>query len=168
MSTYSLATGGTSGYPSMRKTGGVYKVEYKLDIAARIADGTFTTNLANGSVVELIEVPANTFVLAVGYQVTTALTATGTTTMALGDATVANGYTLAASVMSASATQVSSVVDALTVASPSTLPNNTEGYSLGKFYSAADTIDATFAGSSNTTVGVIKFWALMCDCNFTV
>lgn len=166
--TYSLAKGGTSGYPAANANSGIYKLEYKLDIAQAIVDGDITTQLVQNDVIEAINVPANTFVLAVGYQVTTALTATGTTTMEVGDGSDTDGYIAAASIMSASTTQVSSPIAAITVASPSTLPNSSEAYTFGKFYTAADTIDLKFPASSNTTVGVVKVWALLVDCNITV
>lgn len=164
MSTYTLAKGSaTGGYPAL--TGGIYKVQFELDVAAEIAAGNITTQIAQNDVIEAIRVPANTLVVAVGYQVTTALTASGTTTMEVGDGTDTDGYIAAASVMSASTTQVNSAIAAITVASPSTLPNSSEAYTFGKFYSAADTIDLKFPAASNTTVGVIKVYAVLVDCN---
>lgn len=168
MATYNIAPGGSTGYPSLKKSAGVFRIERKIDIAALIAAGTITTQLAQNDVLALIEVPANTLVLGVSYRVVTALTASGTTTMEVGDGDNTAGYIAAASVMSAATTQVNSWAGALTVASPSTFPNSSEAYSVGKFYSAADTIDAKFPAASNTTVGVIKVVALMCDFNITV
>jgi hypothetical protein len=165
--TYSLMKGGTSGYPAV-KNSGVYKLEYKLDIAQAILDGDITTGIVQNDVIKAIEVPANTYVLGVGYQVTTSLTSTGTTTMEVGDGDDTDGYIAAASIMTAAATQVSSVIAAITVASPSTLPNNSEAFTFGKFYTAADTIDLKFPASATATVGVVKVWVLLVDCNLTV
>lgn len=78
-------------------------------------------NLAAADVIELISIPAKTYVLKVFYEV---LTADATQTLNVGDGTDPNGYVAAADV--------------------GTAGNNGVGagaYASGVYYSAADTID---------------------------
>jgi len=89
-------------------------------------------NLASADVIELIKIPAKTRVLNVFYEV---LTADATQTVSIGDATDPDGYLAAADV------GTDGNVGCSTLALTTGTPNTVTGYSNGKFYSAADTID---------------------------
>ena len=167
MATISIVKGGTSGYPAHKKTG-TYKIERKVDIAALIATGWITTQLVQNDILQAINVPANSYVLGVGYQLTTAATQSGSGTVEVGDGDDPNGYIVATAFSTVQTTPTVSFSGALTVASPSTYPNSSEAYTVGKFYTAADTIDLKFPASSNITAGVFKVFAIIVDCNFAV
>jgi hypothetical protein len=89
-------------------------------------------NLAAADVVTLLSIPAKTRVLNVFYEV---LTEDATQTVSIGDGSDTDGFLAAADVGTAANTGCSTL--ALTTGTPNTVT----GYSGGKFYSAADTID---------------------------
>jgi hypothetical protein len=128
MATVDLTVGGTSGYPAVKK-GGLYRITKTVDFNANNEGGA---NRSAADVLQLIDVPANTNVLAVGYVVETA--EGGTLTFDLGDGDDVDGYVDGAD-GNAAGGGVSSL--ALTEGAPNTIT----GYSNGKYYSAADTID---------------------------
>lgn len=113
------------------------------------------TALASGDVYELFSLPAKTNVLRVGYDVTTAEGATAT--MGVGDGSAATGYLTAVNLNSV-ASGVMAL--ALTDASPGV---TVTGYTNGKYYSAADTIDLTLNHSSIDTA-VVRVWIVIQDC----
>ena len=159
MPTYTDSLGfnkGTAAAYPYEGTRAVTKIEVELDFAAiaaaRVAAGA--TALTSGDVLEVIQLPAKTYVMAVGLDVTTA--EGGTLTIDIGDGTTADGYL--------------DGVDANTVASyASTLaltegaPNTVTGYSAGKYYAAADTIDVKTVNAADAAV--MRLWALVVDCN---
>jgi hypothetical protein len=159
MATYTDSYGFNKGTAGFRADGltKVTRMEVVLDFAkiaaARTAAGA--TALASGDVLEVIPVPAKTLVMQVGYDVTTAEGATAT--FDLGDASDTDGY-----LNDADLNAVGSGVMALTLASGT--PNTVAGYSNGKYYSAADTIDVLLNNSSIDTA-VVRIWALVADCS---
>lgn len=109
--------------------------------------------LASSDVYEILEIPAKTLVLRVGYDVTTAEGATAT--VHIGDGSDADGY-----VVSANLNSVGSGASALALTEGT--PNTITGYSGGKYYSAADTIDLTLNHNS-INAAVVRVWALIVD-----
>jgi hypothetical protein len=159
MATYTDSYGFNKGTAGFRADGltKVTRMEVVLDFAkiaaARTAAGA--TALASGDVLEVIPVPAKALVMRVGYDVTTAEGATAT--FDLGDGSDTDGY-----LNDADLNAVGSGVMALTLASGT--PNTVAGYSNGKYYSAADTIDVLLNNSSIDTA-VVRIWALVADCS---
>ena len=127
-------------------------IDFKQVAAYRASAGL--TALGSGDVYEILELPAKTLVLRVGYDVTTAEGATAT--VHIGDASDADGF-----VASANLNSVGSGVSTLALTEGA--PNTITGYSGGKYYSAADTIDLTLNNASIDTA-VVRVWALIVDC----
>jgi hypothetical protein len=122
-------------------------MEVVLDIptivAARLAAGA--TALVAGDVLEVIKLPAQCAVLAVGVAVEEA--STGALTVDVGDAVDPIGYISAA--------------PATPVSNGSSIGSGL-GYAAGRYYSAADTIDVTFGGIAPVD-GKIRIWAKTID-----
>ncbi len=137
MGTFNVTgAGGTTGHPSNGRT--PYLVENTIDVSA--VDGDSGT--ADGDFLQVLDIPAETLVMACGVEVLTALSSSAT--IDLGDGDTADIY-----------------VDGDT---------NATGYSvihsdlaaLGKVYGSADTIDAKIHGAASSA-GKIRVWAVMCD-----
>lgn len=128
MATVDLTKGGNAGYPAHLK-GGSYRIKRTLDFNANNEGGA---NRSAGDVLQLIHVPANSFVRRVAYKVENVEGATFT--FDLGDGADANGYVATANgnALGGGCNQLSLTEGA---------PNTVTGYSNGKYYSAADTID---------------------------
>ena len=158
MATYSDSLGFNKGSAGFRAEGlnKVTRMEVVLDFAAiaaaRAAAGAAA--LASGDVLEIMPVPAKTRVLGVGYDVTTAEGATAT--FDLGDGSDTDGY-----LNDISLNSVASGVMSLTLAEGA--PNTISGYSNGKYYSAADTIDLV-VNSNSVDAAKVRIWALVQDC----
>jgi hypothetical protein len=75
----------------------------------------------------------------------------------VGDGSAASGY-----LSNINANAVGSHCSALALTEGA--PNTITGYSGGKYYSAADTIDVVFDHSSTDTA-VMRLWALVVDCS---
>ena len=157
MATYTDSLGFNKGSAGFRADGltKVTRMEVVLDFAkiaaARSAAGV--TALASGDVLEVIPVPAKTLVMRVGYDVTTAEGATAT--FDLGDGSDADGY-----LNDVDLNSVGSGVMSLALTEGT--PNTIAGYSNGKYYSAADTIDMTLNNNA-INVAVVRVWALVAD-----
>jgi len=158
MATYTDSFGfnkGTATYPE-KGTNAVTMISVDLDMAAitaaRLAAGA--TALANGDVLEAIPVPAKSYVLAVGLDVTTA--EGGTCTIDVGDGSDVDGY-----LDGVNANTIASYANALALAEGT--PNTVVGYSNGKYYAAADTIDVLFVNAADAAV--LRVWALVVNCN---
>jgi hypothetical protein len=134
----------------------VHRVEVELDFAAIAAarSAAGAAALASGDVIEAMPLPAKSFVLAVGYDVTTAEGASAT--FDLGDGSDADGY-----LNDISLNSVASGAMALALAEAA--PNTVAGYSNGKYYAAADTIDVTL-NSASVDAATVRIWALVMDC----
>ncbi len=158
MATYTDSYGFNKGSAALRADGltKVTRMEVTLDFAkiaaARSAAGA--TALASGDVLEVIPVPAKSLVMRVGYDVTTAEGATAT--FDLGDGSDADGY-----LNDISLNSVASGAMALTLAEAA--PNTVAGYTNGKYYSAADTLDVTI-NSASVDAAKVRIWALVMDC----
>jgi hypothetical protein len=158
MATYTDSLGFNKGSAGFRADGltKVTRMEVVLDFAkiaaARSAAGAAA--LASGDVLEVIPVPAKSLVMRVGYDVTTAEGATAT--FDLGDGSDADGY-----LNDVDLNSVASGVMALALTEGT--PNTIAGYSNGKYYSAADTIDVTLNNNA-INVAVVRVWALVADC----
>lgn len=134
----------------------VTRMEVVLDFAAIAAarSAAGAAALASGDVVEIMPVPAKTLVLRVGYDVTTAEGATAT--FDLGDGSDTDGY-----LNDISLNSVASGAMALTLAEAA--PNTVAGYTNGKYYSAADTIDILL-NNDGINAAKVRVWALVQDC----
>lgn len=159
MPTYTDALGfnkGTDAAFPEKGTRAVTMLEVDLDMAAitaaRLAAGA--TALANGDGLEVLRIPAKTLVLRVGLDVTTA--EGGTCTIDVGDGTDPDGF-----LDGVNANTVASYCSALALAEAA--PNTVVGYSNGKYYSAADTIDVVFVNAADAAV--MRVWALVVDCS---
>lgn len=159
MPTYTDSLGfnkGVAGFPA-KGNDAITLIETTLDFAkiaaARAAAGA--TALTSADVLEVLPIPAKTLVLRVGLDVTKA--EGGTLTIDVGDGADPDGYL--------------DGVNANTVASYSNnslvlaegAPNTVTGYSgVGKYYSAADTIDVTTVNAAD--LAVMRLWALVVNC----
>jgi hypothetical protein len=159
MPTYTDSIGfnkGTAAAYPYEGTRAVTKIEVELDFAAiavaRAAAGA--TALTSGDVLEVIQLPAKSYVMAVGLDVTTA--EGGTLTIDIGDGSAADGY-----LDGVNANTVASY--ASTLALTEGAPNTVTGYSAGKYYAAADTIDVKTVNAADAAV--MRLWALVVDCN---
>lgn len=149
MAIKSFAVGGNSGVPIT----GLDKV-FVLHNVIDFGDGDHTH--ADGDVLEVLNVPAGVLVLRAGHKVVAA--EGGTAAGTLGDGADPDGF-VAASNLNATAgtTQISAL--ALTTGTPNTVT----GYSAGKFYAEADTID--YVATNALDAAVVDFFAVCVDLN---
>lgn len=159
MATYTDSLGFNKGDAGFHAAGlhKVTRVEVVLDFAkiAAARAAASATALASADVLEVIPIPAKSLVLRVGFDVTVAEGATAT--VGIGDGAAATGY--------ATAVNLNSVASGVsTLALTEGTPNTVTGYSNGKYYSAADTIDLTLNHSS-IDAAVVRVWALVVDCS---
>jgi hypothetical protein len=157
MATYTDSLGFDKGSAGFHATGldKISRVEVVLDFAkitaARAAASA--TALTSGDVIEAIPLPAKSLVLRVGLDVTTA--EGGTLTIDVGDGSDTDGY-----LDGVNANTAASYCSALVLTEGA--PNTITGYSNGKYYSAADTIDVVIVNAAD--VAVMRLWALVVDC----
>jgi len=116
--------------------------------AARTAAGATAVGAGDG--VAAIAIPANTYVLKVGVNVTTA--EGGTLTIDIGDGSDADGW-----IDGVDANAVASYGPTYVLTEGT--PNTVIGYSYGKYYTAADTIDVITVNAADTAVMTV--WALV-------
>lgn len=135
MATYDLTAG--VGLPYQRAV--TYMLEREVNCA--------TQNLANGDVAQVIDIPAGSLVRSVMVEVSTA--EGGAATIDVGDGSDANGFLAAVDV---NATGDTAMALALTEGAPNTVT----GYSAGKYYAAADTIDVTAGAALDTAVFTVR------------
>lgn len=159
MATYTDSYGfdrNSAGYPAFGLNR-VTRFEIELDFAeiaaARLAAGA--TALAALDVLQVLNVPAKTFVMLSGYDVLTAEGATAT--MTVGDGNDPDGL-----ITSVNLNSVASGVQGLVLAEAA--PNTVAGYTNGKYYAAADTIDVVL-GHNDIATAKVKLWFLAVDCN---
>jgi hypothetical protein len=158
MATYTDSLGFNKGDAGFHAAGlhKVNRVEVVLDFAkitaARLAAGA--TALTSADVIEAIPLPAKSLVLRVGLDVTTA--EGGTLTIDVGDGTDPDGF-----LDGVNANTVASYCSALALTEAA--PNTVTGYSNGKYYSAADTLDVVIVNAAD--VAVMRLWALVLDCS---
>jgi len=153
MSTYTVVTGsGVDAYPA--DLAGLYAVTATLDFTD-INSGAGTVQ---NDIVQLIQVPANTLVLGVSFSVTTA--SSNMADFDIGDDATTDGYIDGASM--ATVNDGCSWVTTFNEAAPNTV---LDAFSLGKFYTAANTIDLKQNTNATVITGVLKVKAVMIDMN---
>ena len=135
MTTYTkTGDAGTVGHSAIKRV--PYLVENTFDATGQ--------NVAAGDIVEMINVPAETFVLSAGMEVITA--SSSSVTWTLGDGSDPNRYVTTSEGTNAAAHKA-------VVAHAS----NT-----GCVYASADTLDLVVGGAQDTA-GKVRVWAIMCD-----
>lgn len=144
MATFTL-TNGSSAVSSREST-------YKTVVASALVDFSKRT-LAQNDIAEVISVPADTFVRLVRWEVTKVEGAARN--FSVGDGASATGY-----VASTSGNTLAEGVSG-PVALTEGAPNTVTGFSGGKYYSAADTIDVTAVTAGGLTTCILKVTAVM-------
>lgn len=152
MTTYALATG-SGGYPSRNKSG-AFRIEAEVDFS-KVNSGNGTVQ---NDIIQALSIPANTFVQLVYYKVSTA--SANLDDLDIGDGATADGYVDGLDMESTG--DGTSWNTTLTEGTPNT---TVEAFSLGKFYTTADTIDLKQNTNDTVVTGVIKVGALCFDCN---
>ena len=135
--------GGTTGHPSNGRT--PYLVENTVDVSA--VDGDAGT--ADGDFLQVLDIPAETLVMACGVEVLTALSSSATIDIGWASATSGNDTA-----------DVDRWVDGDTNATGHGLI--VKGTDSNVVFTAADTIDAKIHGAASSA-GKIRVWAVMCD-----
>lgn len=152
MPTFNLAVGGNAALPAVR-SGEQYIVEKLFDATKQ--------NLAQNDIAQLINIPAQTWVPLVQWEVETV--EGGARNFSIGDGVNAAGF-----VPSTSANALASGVSGPLAGSTNTSdagaaadPLVVTGYSGGKYYAAADTIDLTALTAGGLTGAKIRVKAVM-------
>lgn len=139
-----------SGYPLANSITKVpYFIENSVSLAAAITEKG--SALAQSDVIEVLDIPANSVILAAGFEVTTAMTGTST------DATLDMGVT---------GGDVDNFVDGfdLDAASAGDYAAQPAAFSPVVVGGTADTIDLLIVTQTGTiTGGVLRCWALVVD-----
>ena len=134
----------------------VHLMSVDLDFPAIVAARSTASLTALGAAdsLQVLQIPAKTYVLVAGIDVTTA--EGGTLTLDLGDGDDMDGW-----LDGVDGNAVASYDPTKTLAEAA--PNTIVGYSVGgKYYSAADTIDLTMVNATDTAV--MRVWALCVNC----
>jgi len=140
MTTYSKVTGGTaSGHPSTRRK--PYWVENTID------NSLFDP--ANGDIIQALNVPAETLVIAAGLEVLTA--SSSSVTMDLGITGSTAGHN-----------DPDCWVDGYDATGTGHAPMDATDAAAMLIVKTADTIDILIGGAQDTA-GKVRVWALMCD-----
>lgn len=145
------ATSGPLPHDANHRTG---VISVRLDLAdittARAAASA--TALGAGDVLQVLDIPALTFVHAAGITLHTA--EGGTLTLDLGDGDDADGWLDG---VNGNATAPTAYASTLVLAEGT--PNTMTGYTEGKLYTAADTIDIVFVNAADAVV--LDVWAVV-------
>jgi hypothetical protein len=154
MATYNDGKGYNLGTGAAHVAAGINNVSsitVDLDFAAitTARSDAGLTALTAGDVLEVVKIPANTLVLGVALNVTTA--EGGTLTIDVGDGADPDGYLDG---VNANATAAYSL--APSAGTPT-------GYASGKFYTAEDTIDVVTVNAADTAV--MSLTVVMVDCS---
>lgn len=144
MATLNYTEGGTAGLP-------VTALD-KIGVIENIVDYSKTESGA-GDVVQVLNIPAGFYVVMAGAEVVKAEGAAAAGTF--GDGAAAAGYHTTLNSDATAGTIIVSAPVVLTEAAPNTVT----GYSNGKFYSAADTIDHVTTAALDAAV--IRYFALV-------
>jgi hypothetical protein len=164
MATYTDSLGFDKGSTGFHVAGlnKISRVEVVLDFAkitaARAAASA--TALANGDIIEAIPLPAKCLVMAVGLDVTTA--EGGTLTIDVGDGSDTDGFLDGVNANTVASYQSGNNLT-VTAGTPNAVAGTPYAYALGKYYSAADTIDVVIVNAAD--VAVMRLWALVVDCS---
>ena len=151
-STTGVSSDSTATLPGNRR--GAYVIEKELDIAKLVSEGTFT-NGTNGDIFQLLEVPANTIVIAAGAECTTAFTGASVTVdvdFAAGDDIVDGGDVSSTGYLAAGTNGQANIV------------NTGAANTYTALISTADTIDVKLiVGDTNCVSGVLRVYAVLAD-----
>ncbi len=155
MSTYSVLTGaGVEAYPAF-PVAPIFAIDGKVDFS--------TVNSGSGTVqndiITVLQIPANTLVLAVAYKTTTV--SSNLADVDIGDGDVRDGYVDGLD-MRSTLKDGCSWVTTFNEAAPNT---TADGMSLGKFYTVADTIDLKQNTNATIVTGVIWLRAICISMN---
>jgi hypothetical protein len=154
MAIYSTIVGaGVEAYPA--KMCGTYAIDGVVDFST--VNGT--TGTVQNDVITVLQIPANTLVLGVAYKTTTV--SANLADVDIGDGAVTDGYVDGLD-MTTSLKDGCSWVTTFNEAAPNT---TADGMSLGKFYTAADTIDLKQNTNATIKTGVIKVRAICISAN---
>jgi len=146
---------------SMAIGGKIMLLERTMDFAeiAAYRAGAGLTALAANDVYEAISLNAKTLVLHVGIDVITAGTAS--LTLDVGDGTDPDGYLDGVSGTAVGSFQSGNNLT-LTAGTPNAITGSPYAYALGKYYTAADTIDLKLVGYAPGNL-VCRLWVLVAD-----
>lgn len=145
MADVDVTRGGPTGHPTRRGVRNVYVVERTFDVADWIA--AKGSALASGDVIQAMDIPAETYVLAAAAEVLTAFDGTTPT----GDL----GY--------GGSVDVFADGGDLATLGYLALGTNGKASASAKFFTTADTLDLKLAFSGNVTEGVVRIVAVMAD-----
>ena len=144
MATYNVTgVGGTTGHPSNGRT--PYLVENTIDVSAINGD----SGTAQNDVIQCIDVPAETLIMAAGVEVLTACSSS---------VVIDIGVTGS----SAGFSDPDACVDAYDATGAAYAPRDVADAAPMLTIKTADTIDALMAGAASTA-GKIRVWAVLCD-----
>lgn len=146
MAEFNLAVGGTTKLPATNTD--------RISMVKKVFDAT-AQNLAQNDIANLINVPAETFVALVKYKITKV--EGGARNFEIGDGTDPNGF-----ITTTSGNALGSGVSGPVVLTEGT-PNTVTGFSGGKYYSAADTIDLKAVTAGGLTGCKVEVTAMMVD-----
>ncbi len=151
-STTGVSSDSTATLPGNRR--GAYVIEKELDVAKLVTEGTFS-NVASGDIFQLLEVPANTIVIAAGAEVTTAFTGSSAAAdidFAEGDDIVDGGDLTSTGYLAAGTNGQANIV------------NTGAANTYTALISTADTIDVKISvGDANMVSGVLRVYAVLAD-----
>ena len=144
MATYNVTgVGGTTGHPSNGRT--PYMVENTIDVSAVNGD----SGAAQSDVLQCIDVPAETLIMAAGVEVLTACSSS---------VVIDIGVTGS----SAGFSDPDAFVDAYDATGAAYAPRDVADAAPMLTIKTADTIDALIAGAASSA-GKIRVWAVLCD-----
>ena len=144
MATYNVTgVGGTTGHPSNGRT--PYLVENTIDVSAINGD----SGTAQNDVIQCIDVPAETLIMAAGVEVLTACSSS---------VVIDIGVTGS----SAGFSDPDAFVDAYDATGAAYAPRDVADAAPMLTIKTADTIDALMAGAASSA-GKIRVWAVLCD-----
>ena len=144
MATYNVTgVGGTTGHPSNGRT--PYMVENTIDVSAVNGD----SGSAQNDVLQCIDVPAETLIMAAGVEVLTACSSS---------VVIDIGVTGS----SAGFSDPDAFVDAYDATGAAYAPRDVADAAPMLTIKTADTIDALIAGGASSA-GKIRVWAVLCD-----
>ena len=148
MATYNVTgPGGTAGHPS-RLSAGIrtpYLVENTIDVSAVNGDA----GSANGDILQCIDVPAETLIMAAGVEVLTACSSS--VVIDIGTTGGLAGFL-----------DPDAFVDAYDATGATYAPRDVADAAPMLICKTADTIDALMAGAASSA-GKIRVWAVLCD-----
>ena len=144
MATYNVTgVGGTTGHPSNGRT--PYLVENTIDVSAINGD----SGTAQNDVIQCIDVPAETLIMAAGVEVLTACSSSVVIDIGVTGSTA--GFS-----------DPDAFVDAYDATGAAYAPRDVADAAPMLTIKTADTIDALIAGAASSA-GKIRVWAVLCD-----